>query len=93
MTVVDELKDEIIDGIYANQFNLLLSAVEANLIERETCEHNSLSMENMYHNLFTLLPIVLEDCYTTPIAPKVLSINQAVMKKRIDRITDIEVVI
>jgi len=88
---MEELENEIIDGLYSDGLKTLLSIGRNNFTERGIWGQNVLSMENLQKNSIMLPPIVLGDGFVTPVAPKTIPIGQEDMDQWIEQIIDIEV--
>lgn len=88
---MDELKSDIVDGIYKNQLKYLLSLGKENFAKRGIFGKNGLSIENLHQNSMTLPPIVLGDGSTTNVAQKITSDTPQGIEKWIEDIVEIEV--
>lgn len=91
MAQMKELKDEVIEGLYAKQVKDLLSIGRENFIRRGVWGQNVLSMENLHKTSIMLPPIVLGDGYITPVVPTTISGSQQTVEQWIDQIISIEV--
>lgn len=87
---VDELRNNIINGIHVDKLKFLLSVGKNNITKRGIWGQNYLSVEKLSQSQIMLPPIMLGDGYFTPISPNVLPFNQEFMEKWIDQIIDIE---
>lgn len=91
MAQMKELKNEVIEGIYAVQIEALLSIGRENFIQRGVWGRSVLSMENLFKTSIMLPPVVLGDGYITPVVPTTISASQQVIEKWIQQIISIEV--
>lgn len=91
MARMKELNNEVIEGIYAEQVEALLSIGRENFVQRGVWGRNVLSIENLYKTSLILPPIVLGDGYITPVVPTTISASQQAVEKWINQIISIEV--
>lgn len=88
---MQELENEIIEGLYADQLRNLLSIGRENFIQRGVWGGNILSIENLQKTSMKLPPIILGDGYIIPVTNTTIPTSQESMDQWIDRIINIEV--
>jgi hypothetical protein len=88
---MQELENEVIEGLYADQLRNLLSIGRENFIQRGVWGQNILSIENLSKTSMKLPLIVLGDGFIIPVAYTTISTSQESMDQWIDRIINIEV--
>jgi len=88
---MQELENEVIEGLYADQLRDLLSIGRENFMQRGVGGQNVLSIENLYKTSIMLPPIVLGDGYTTAVVPTTIPTSPQAVEQWIDQIIQIEV--
>jgi hypothetical protein len=88
---MQELENEVIEGLYADQLRDLLSIGRENFIQRGVWGQNILSIENLHKTSIKLPLIVLGDGYIIPVAYTNIPASPESMEQWIDRIINIEV--
>jgi hypothetical protein len=88
---MQELEDEVIEGLYADQLRALLSIGRENFVHRGVWGQNVLSMENLHKTSIMLPSIVLGDGYTVPVVPTTIPTNPQGVEQWIDQIIKIEI--
>ena len=88
---MQELENEVIEGLYADQLRNLLSIGRENFIQRGVWGQNILSTENLSTTSMKLPPIILGDGYIIPVTYSTIPTSPESMEQWIDRIINIEV--
>jgi hypothetical protein len=88
---MQNLEDEVIEGMYADKLRDLLSIGRENFIQRGIWGQNILSIENLHKTSMKLPLIVLGDGHIVPVAHTTVSTSSKDMDKWINEMINIEV--